>query len=155
MPRVRVAPRVPYTVVAQQADAASSNLALLRVRLPPTVPKCEYSSTGRAPAFQAGGRGFKPRCSLQRRGTGICPGPAALRSKRSGKLCIAVYETDGRGKYVGCSSVGRAPDCGSGGRGIETRQPPHGSVVQLVSASDCLSEDRGFESRQSRQTKEV
>ena len=25
----------------------------------------------------------------------------------------------------GCSSPGRAPDCGSGGSGFETRQPPH------------------------------
>ncbi len=61
-----------------------------------------------------------------------------------------MYETEGKGRYVGCSSVGRAPDRGSGGRGFKSRQSPHGSVVQLVSASDCLSEDRGFESRQSR-----
>ena len=27
----------------------------------------------------------------------------------------------------GCSSPGRAPDCGSGGSGFETRQPPHTS----------------------------
>ena len=61
-----------------------------------------------------------------------------------------MYETEGKGKYVGCSSAGRAPDRGSGGRGFKSRQSPHGSVVQLVSASDCRSEDRGFESRQSR-----
>ncbi len=28
------------------------------------------------------------------------------------------------GNYGGCSSVGRAPDCGSGGRGFEPLQPP-------------------------------
>lgn len=26
--------------------------------------------------------------------------------------------------HGGCSSVGRAPDCGSGGRGFETHHPP-------------------------------
>ena len=33
----------------------------------------------------------------------------------------------------GCSSPGRAPDCGSGGSGFETRQPPH-----LFIGSDLL-----------------
>ena len=33
----------------------------------------------------------------------------------------------------GCSSPGRAPDCGSGGSGFETRQPPH-----LFNGSDLL-----------------
>ena len=31
----------------------------------------------------------------------------------------------GRTKYGGCSSVGRAPDCGSGCRGFESHLPPH------------------------------
>ena len=29
----------------------------------------------------------------------------------------------------GCSSPGRAPDCGSGGSGFETRQPPHSKSI--------------------------
>lgn len=48
---------------------------------------CGCSSIGRAPAFQAGCCGFKPRCPLHRRGIGICPGPAAFRSKQSGS-CV-------------------------------------------------------------------
>ena len=40
------------------------------------------------------------------------------------------------GIHGGCSSVGRATDCGSVGRGFETLRPPHlieyGSLAQLV-----------------------
>ena len=32
----------------------------------------------------------------------------------------------------GCSSPGRAPDCGSGGSGFETRQPPHSMSICYV-----------------------
>ena len=32
----------------------------------------------------------------------------------------------------GCSSPGRAPDCGSGGSGFETRQPPHTTLSQIT-----------------------
>ena len=32
----------------------------------------------------------------------------------------------------GCSSPGRAPDCGSGGSGFETRQPPHPFCAQVA-----------------------
>ena len=35
----------------------------------------------------------------------------------------------------GCSSPGRAPDCGSGGSGFETRQPPHISFFSHGSLS--------------------
>ena len=38
----------------------------------------------------------------------------------------------------GCSSPGRAPDCGSGGSGFETRQPPHPFCAQV--AEPCLVE---------------
>ena len=45
----------------------------------------------------------------------------------------------------GCSSPGRAPDCGSGGSGFETRQPPHiassgikaGCVLELCVTRLC------------------
>ena len=46
----------------------------------------------------------------------------------------------------GCSSPSRAPDCGSGGSGFETRQPPH-----LFIGSDLLfGGDLGFFSRHRR-----
>jgi hypothetical protein len=35
--------------------------------------------------------------------------------------------------YGGRSSVGRAPDCDSGGRGFEPRRPPH-----ILDPGDCL-----------------
>lgn len=39
------------------------------------------------------------------------------------KRSIAVFGVTRR--YGGCSSAGRAPDCGSGRRGFEPRHPPH------------------------------
>ena len=38
----------------------------------------------------------------------------------------------------GCSSPGRAPDCGSGGSGFETRQPPHIPLSRIDGA--CILE---------------
>ena len=57
----------------------------------------------------------------------------------------------------GCSSVGRAPDCGSGCRGFDPRHPPirffgsgaltiYAFVAQLDRATDFESVGRGFES---------
>jgi hypothetical protein len=37
-----------------------------------------------------------------------------------------------RSVYGDCSSVGRALDCGSEGRGFEPRQSPHADIAQLV-----------------------
>lgn len=51
--------------------------------------------------------------------------------------------------YGGCSSVGRAPDCGSGRRGFKSLHPPHfnkAPVAQLDRAPDFESVGRGFES---------
>ena len=44
----------------------------------------------------------------------------------------------------GCSSPGRAPDCGSGGSGFETRQPPHYSLVMTITYGGCWAVDRNL-----------
>ena len=62
--RVRAPPSVPYADVAQLADAASSNLAFLWVQVPSSVPYAGIAQLARAPAFQAGGYGFKSRYPL-------------------------------------------------------------------------------------------
>ena len=51
-----------------------------------------------------------------------------------------------------CSSIGRAPDCGSGGCEFKPRLAPqilipYGVLAQLDKASGCRPEDRGFEPR--------
>ena len=38
----------------------------------------------------------------------------------------------------GCSSVGRAPDCGSGGRGFNPRHPPHKSGRGAIGSALAL-----------------
>ena len=62
--RIRLPPSAPYTDVAQLADAASSNLAFLWVQVPSSVPYAGIAQLARAPAFQAGGRGFDSRYPL-------------------------------------------------------------------------------------------
>ena len=47
-------------------------------------------------------------------------------------------------RYGGCSSAGRAPDCGSGRRGFESRHPPqatpaHGARTPADSSANLLS----------------
>ena len=72
------------------------------------------------------------------------PHPLGIATGRSGYLkqpCLSLCtRLDG-----GCSSPGRAPDCGSGGSGFETRQPPHypqsrinaASTIELCAARLC------------------
>ena len=53
------------------------------------------------------------------------PTPPGFATGEEGSLRVSAADSllallDG-----GCSSPGRAPDCGSGGSGFETRQPPH------------------------------
>ena len=69
--------------------------------------------------------------------------PAAPENQAIGKLCRVVYETEGKGKYVGCSSVGRAPDRGSGGRGFKSRQSPHDSEGKQQSRQPVTLEIAG------------
>ncbi len=57
-------------------------------------------------------------------------------------------------RYGGCSSVGRAPDCGSGCREFDPRHSPqrleNALVAQLDRAVDFESKGRRFESYQAR-----
>ena len=41
--------------------------------------------------------------------------------------------------YGGCSSAGRAPDCGSGRRGFESRHPPHDSEGLALNCFQLIS----------------
>ena len=74
--------------------------------------------------------------------------------------------------YGGCSSVGRAPGCGPGGRGFKSHHSPHkekrtiaatgcngliasAPVAQLDRVPDFESVGRGFESLRARQFKSM
>ncbi len=48
--------------------------------------------------------------------------------------------------YGGRSSIGRAPDCESGGHGFDPRRSPHGPIAQLDRVPDYESGRSGFES---------
>ena len=52
--------------------------------------------------------------------------------QRSFKPQVGSSSLPGRTKYVVCSSVGRAPGCGPGGRRFESAHTPHGALAQLV-----------------------
>ena len=113
----RVAERLPPT---QKAPRSSRGKGATRCR----------GATGRRgklkPCFPAGST---PADSTIDAVKAFALGLPRSENQAVGKLCIAVYETEGKGNYGGCSSIGRAPDRGSGGCGFEPRQPPHGSVV--------------------------
>ena len=53
------------------------------------------------------------------------PTPFAYATEKGVNLRVSAAEALHALLDGGCSSPGRAPDCGSGGSGFETRQPPH------------------------------
>jgi hypothetical protein len=83
----------------------------------PTQYQCGRSSTDRAGAYGASCWGFE---SLRpRNGRLAQPGRAVL-SHSIGRGFKSLVD------HGGCSSAGRAPACGAGGRGFESRHSPHG-----------------------------
>ena len=87
------------------------------------------AQSGSAPALGAGCRGFESLHPDQL--LPVMPqGRGNLRVRAADSLLALL---DG-----GCSSPGRAPDCGSGGSGFETRQPPHLASSRINSG--CASE---------------
>ena len=61
------------------------------------------------------------------------PSPSGYATEKEGSLRVSAAGSLFALLDGGCSSPGRAPDCGSGGSGFETRQPPH-----LFIGSDLL-----------------
>ena len=105
------------------------------------------SSVGRAPDCDSGGRGFKPHrppqyivimnvvpCTRRMTQESLCECGGIGRRAGFRYQYLTVWEFESphshhllSQKYAcgGRSSVGRAPDCDSGGRGFKPHRPPH------------------------------
>lgn len=92
-----------------------------------TITVSRSSSNGRTPALQAG---YGSSILLDRSSSTSPPGETEWLGRRlqSGYMPVRLRS----GRLCGRSSVGRAPPCQGGGRGVGARRPLHAVVAQLA-----------------------